>query len=539
MVVMSDSAHQVSALCSCTVAQANDLLREHSSVQAAVNSFWESDSRPVEFENMSLKQLREHVHSLGCSTHGLLEKSDLVVRATQAAGGKSYAFMKPSQQQQQEEEQQHPARVLSFEEVVYEALGREPTASAGVSSVTEQLESLERDHLADRIEQDCLSSVKPAQTAEYIAQIAARLHALTEQRSVTRKSIQRLFSTMTSAVGLDPAQMGRHKTVEKAEHALNQMSDLLDIKVRPIGAQQDGGLEQLLEEGALAGNVASQAMEVLRCLADLLPGALAEDRLEAAMVNIQGMQGEFGAHWEGATAAVNELSAKVASAHQQRTSTARQLNEREEALLSRLEQEKQTVGLCQAVDHELNQCMLERSHKQQHWNKKLDELYREWQAHEQEQLGWQASLDCLQLGIGLNQQLAEAAKTHAAQLRLSVTERAGGVEAQFVRAMVSCTCADTKSVQALQTKQQRLRDTLSSTQAVLDTEAPQTDAMNQVVTTLTNEMDSVANRLDALFISAEKRLEMLDRFRQASESCSDETMAELKDGIDQLLAKQA
>ena len=91
-------AHEVSALCSCTLGQARDLLEEHEhSVEASVNAYYtatDGGKQAMEFEDMSVKELRHHIEGHGVSLSGLLEKCDLVSRARDCAGGKTYVSPK-------------------------------------------------------------------------------------------------------------------------------------------------------------------------------------------------------------------------------------------------------------------------------------------------------------------------------------------------------------------------------------------------------------------------------------------------------------
>jgi len=404
--------------------------------------------------------------------------------------------------------------------------------------VITELEALEKESLADRISKDCLNTVNPTCVVEGVSQLACQLSALPAARAMNKKAMRRLFSMMVDAVSTDSAQSSRESDIQRSEQALNQMSDMLDIKVGPVGEQPEGGVECLLEEGSLAGNVAAQAMEVLRCLHELLPGAHHRDKLEASLVNIQGMTSEFTTQLEAATTGVMETAAKVKATQDQRTDWARQLAAREESLLAELDSQAQTVELCRRVDLELNQCTKERADRQQGWSTKLDALYEQWTQFQHEQGGWQIALECLRVGTELNQMLMDAAEASFVQLSESVKERAAGVEEHFMRSMNSCTVADLKCIQALQGKQERLKETIKSTQAVLDTEAPQTDAMHQIATTLTQEMISVAGRLESLFMSGEAHLKMVERFGGSTGSIGEQALTELRASIGLLLSKQ-
>ena len=130
---------------------------------------------------------------------------------------------------------------------------------------------------------------------------------------------------------------------------MNQLSDVLDIKVRPVGAdgctaEREPGIEQLSEEATLAGDMAAQAVEVMKALTELPLGAHAENRLEASLVNIEGMQAEFMVKLEAAENGSNEAAVKAQTMISQRASSLRQLSEREERLLSELETNSESLN---------------------------------------------------------------------------------------------------------------------------------------------------------------------------------------------------
>lgn len=71
----------------------------------------------------------------------------------------------------------------------------------------------------------------------------------------------------------------------------------------------------------------------------------------------------------------------------------------------------------QSVDRELDLVNQERVQRQGTWHRKLEALYAEWNQHLHEQMGWQAALDCLNLGVTLNGLLMEAANAYSEQLK--------------------------------------------------------------------------------------------------------------------------
>lgn len=259
------AAHEVSSLCSCTLGQAQDLLDDHNdSVQASVNAYYqavEGGKSAKEFEQMSVKELRRHIQSLGHSTEGALEKCDLVTRAISCHGGKTYAFVETVEPEPAEREVL--PKVLSFEEAVYEALSKKPTPKGErLADVLDELVALEKEQLAERVTKDCLSTVNPTVLVEGIFDLSELLAQLPDTRQDTRRALQRLFSMMINAVGVDPEQVAREKTATRYEELLNQVSDVLDIKVRPDGPQEETSVEQLVEDCATACDMAAQALEV-------------------------------------------------------------------------------------------------------------------------------------------------------------------------------------------------------------------------------------------------------------------------------------
>jgi len=262
----------------------------------------------------------------------------------------------------------------------------------------------------------------------------------------------------------------------------------------------------------------------------------AQGRLEACVVNMQGMQSQYEQQQLEACKQLEQIRVKVVSVQQQRTEALEQFYQEEQELLSRLSADKPGVDHLEAVDRELSRCSQQRSSKQLTWHSQLEKLYTQWRLHEAEQQGWQCALSCLETGMRLNKTLSEAVERACQELREHTAERVQQAEEQFMRATARAVEADEQTIELLKSKRQRLCDTIESTQAVLNAEAPLTAGMNQVAQTLGQELESVDQRLRSLFMSSESQLEMVNQFGSSAVSISSEAIETLQNSLDNLLA---